>query len=622
MRLLSGSQLKVLYGELEIFSGIDVEVDDKARIGMVGPNGGGKTSLLRVIVGELAPNGGTVARHDGLRIGYVPQIPAQTTDGSLGDDIMKAFEKLKNLEDSIASSGLEIQRADGTERRQAERRYSALLEEYEALGGYDYQNRMERVVAGVGLSLETLNTPIASASGGERTRAALAKALLTDPDLLVLDEPTNYLDFKGLNWLEGFLSHFSHAFVVVSHDRYFLDKTVNHIWELDHGRIQSFPGNYSKYKALKAEQVIRQQKEFERQQEYIAKEEYFIQRYKAGQRAREAKGREKRLERLERLQAPETSKTVHIGRATATRTGQIAIRTDGLEVGFIEGGHQVKLLSVPDVKLERGSRTGIIGSNGAGKTTMLQTMLGMLPPLAGSASLGHSVKAGYYRQGSDDLPMDSTVLDALLDIKNLQIDEARNYLARFLFQGEDVYKAVSSLSGGERSRLSLARLLLTQPNILVLDEPTTHLDIPSREALEEVLLAYEGALLFVSHDRLLISRLAQQLWIVEDGSVQIFAGTFDEWMQSTLEAQPQTSKPKKSTTARRAPAPKAKKAQSKTPAIDHEKIIAELETKLGKIERNLQRASARQNVADIARLGEEYNDTQARLEQAWSEWSE
>ena len=370
----------MLYGELEIFSGIDVEVDDKARIGMVGPNGGGKTSLLRVIVGELAPNGGTVARHDGLRIGYVPQIPAQTADGSLGDDIMKAFEKLKNLEDSIASSGLEIQRADGTERRQAERRYSALLEEYEALGGYDYQNRMERVVAGVGLSLETLNTPIASASGGERTRAALAKALLTDPDLLVLDEPTNYLDFKGLNWLEGFLSHFSHAFVVVSHDRYFLDKTVNHIWELDHGRIQTFPGNYSKYKALKAEQVIRQQKEFERQQEYIAKEEYFIQRYKAGQRAREAKGREKRLERLERLQAPETSKTVHIGRATATRTGQIAIRTDGLEVGFIEGGHQVKLLSVPDVKLERGSRTGIIGSNGAGKTTMLQTMLGMLPP--------------------------------------------------------------------------------------------------------------------------------------------------------------------------------------------------------------------------------------------------
>ena len=263
---------------MEIFSGIDVEVDDKARIGMVGPNGGGKTSLLRVIVGELAPNGGTMARHDGLRIGYVPQIPAQTADGSLGDDIMKAFEKLKNLEDSIASSGLEIQRADGTERRQAERRYSALLEEYDALGGYDYQNRMERVVAGVGLSLETLNTPIASASGGERTRAALAKALLTDPDLLVLDEPTNYLDFKGLNWLEGFLSHFSHAFVVVSHDRYFLDKTVNQIWELDHGRIQSFPGNYSKYKTLKAEQVIRQQKEFERQQEDIAEEEYFIER--------------------------------------------------------------------------------------------------------------------------------------------------------------------------------------------------------------------------------------------------------------------------------------------------------------------------------------------------------
>ena len=607
---------------MEIFSGLDVEVDEKARIGMVGPNGGGKTSLLRLLVGELAPNGGTVVRHDGLRIGYVSQLPEQTTDGSLQDEVMTAFEKLETLEDSLASSGLEIQWAEGTERRQAERRYSALLEEYESLGGYDYQNHMERVVAGVGLPLEALNTPIALASGGERTRAALAKALLTDPDLLVLDEPTNYLDFQGLNWLEDFLSHFSHAFIVVSHDRYFLDKTVNQIWELDHGKIQSFPGNYSKYKALKAEQVIRQQKEFERQQEHIAKEEYFIQRYKAGQRTREAKGRERRLDRLERLQAPERSGTVHIGRAAATRTGQIAIRTDGLEVGFIESDQRIKLLSVPDVKLERGSRTGIIGSNGAGKTAMLQTLLGMLPPLAGSASLGHSVKAGYYRQGSDDLPLGSTVLDALLDIKNLQLDEARNYLAQFLFQGDDVFKAASSLSGGERSRLSLARLLLTQPNILVLDEPTTHLDIPSREALEQVLQAYEGALLFVSHDRLLISRLAQQLWIVEDGSMQLFAGTFDEWMQSTSEAQPQASKPKKTATTRRPFAPKTKKAQPKTPAINQEQIIAELETKLGKIERSLERASARQNVADIARLGEEYNDTQARLEQAWSEWGE
>ena len=621
MRLLTASQLKLLYGEVEVFSGIDVEVEDGARIGMVGPNGGGKTSLLRVLVGELEPDGGLVTRVGGLRIGYVSQLPAQVVDGTLEDEIMGAFQRLRHLEDSLADSGLAIQRARGAERRQAERRYSTLLQEYEALGGYDYHNHMERVVAGVGLSRENLETPVASASGGERTRAALARALLTDPDLLVLDEPTNYLDFKGLSWLEGFLNRFSHAFVIVSHDRYFLDKTVNQLWELDHGRLQSFPGNYTKYKSLKAEQVERQQKEFERQQEYIAKEEYFIQRYKAGQRSREAKGRARRLERLERVQAPRSSQSVSVSASTASRTGQIVISTDGLEVGFVEDNRSVKLLSVPDVKIERGSRTAIIGSNGVGKTTMLRTILGALPPLSGAARLGHNVRAGYFRQGSDHLPQDSTVLEALLDARNIPIEDARNYLARFLFQGDDVFQLVSSLSGGQRTRLSLARLLLTQPNILVLDEPTTHLDIPSREALEQALLGFEGALLFVSHDRLLMSMLAERLWIVEEGTVRPFEGTFEEWAQTNLESQPQASKSAGKPAKRRRPtAPKHREQRQEPQVIDQEQIIHDLESRLTQLESDLESASARRQVAEIARLGEEYTQTQSRLEQAWNDW--
>ncbi|MGH2541796.1 MAG: ATP-binding cassette domain-containing protein, partial [Ardenticatenaceae bacterium] len=235
MRILTASQLKLFYGEVEIFANVDVELEDRSRVGLVGPNGGGKTSLLRILIGELEPNGGTISQPGGLRVGYVPQKPEMTTSGSLRDEIMTAFAALFRIEDEIAAAAHDIQAADASGRRQAERRYSELLNQYEAKGGYDYQNRMEQVVSGVGLSLDTLDTPAASASGGERTRTALAQALLTDPDLLILDEPTNYLDFEGLTWLESFLRRFSHAFLVVSHDRYFLDRVVEQIWQLEDG---------------------------------------------------------------------------------------------------------------------------------------------------------------------------------------------------------------------------------------------------------------------------------------------------------------------------------------------------------------------------------------------------
>ena len=482
---------------------------------------------------------------------------------------------------------------------------------------------MERVVAGVGLPEEALRTPSSAASGGQRTRAALARALLTEPDLLVLDEPTNYLDFRGLAWLEGFLERSGHAFVVVSHDRYFLDRTVNRVWELDHGRLESYPANFTGYRALKAEREERQRKEYERQQEFIAKEEYFIQRYKAGQRSREAKGRERRLDRLERLRAPERSHTVSVTAAPASRTGQIVLSTESLDVGFAEGGRKTKLLSVPDLKLERGSRTAIIGSNGAGKTTLLRTLLGLHPPLAGSARLGHNVEAGYYRQGTDHLPMQSQVLDALLDAKNIPIADARDYLARFLFRGDDVFQEVSTLSGGERSRLSLARLLLTAPNVLALDEPTTHLDIPSREALEAALQSYEGAALFVSHDRQLISTLAERLWIVEDGTVTVFEGTFDEWARDNLHSPPRNSERPRRTRGdrrRRRQARSAAPPEPQAPRVDHERVISDLEASLAKLESELALASSQRRVEDVAKIGERYAETQARLERAWDEW--
>ena len=630
MPILTATNLALLYGEIEIFANLDLQIDERDRIGIVGPNGAGKTSLIRILASELEANAGSVTWQRGVRIGYVPQTPAQATGGTVHDEVMQAFARLRQVEDELASSALDIQVADDESRGSAERRYDALLKEFEALGGYDYEHRMERVLDGVGLPGDTLATPAADASGGERTRAALARALLSDPDFLILDEPTNYLDFRGLDWLEDFLSGFNGGFMVVSHDRYFLDKVATRILEIDNGKLRSFPGNFTKYRALKEEQQRRQLIEYEKQQEYIAREEAFIRRYKAGQRAREARGRATRLERLERIEKPHTIEEIHLGSLSTFRTGQIALRTSKLAVGYQQNGHGVQLLTIADAQLERGSRTAIIGSNGIGKTTLLKTLLGETPPISGSASLGHNVEPGYYSQGSADLPQRSTVLDALIDARNLRIPEARNYLARFLFRGDDVFKSTSALSGGERSRLALARLLITEPNLLVLDEPTTHLDIPSREALESLLGNYGGTMLFVSHDRRLISLLATQLWIVEDGEATLFRGSFEEWMRLQRSAeQVQTAIPDK-------PAPKTRSRQSdrqrRTSAAqkraqqakirDQEDLITRLEAQLAEINAALESATERQNIPEITRLGEKYNATQARLDQAWEEWSE
>ena len=624
--LLTASQLKLFYGDMEIFADVSVEVGERARIGLVGPNGSGKTSLLRALTGSLDPDGGFVSTAPGLRIAYVSQMPEHDAPGTLRDEVQSAFQKLFDLEDELANSALEIQQRDGAAQRRAETRYAQLLEEYEALGGYDYQNSMERVVEGVGMPLDTLDTPASAASGGERTRAALARALLMDPDLLVLDEPTNYLDFDGLNWLEDFLAGFKYAALVVSHDRYFLDRACSEIWEMEHGRVQRFPGNYSQYRELKRAQVERRQKEFERQQEYIAKEEFFIQRYKAGQRSREARGREKRLARLERIEAPKNEKTISIGAANASRTGHIAVSLRGLSVGFVNGDAQTTLLTLPDMDLESSSRTAVVGANGIGKTTLLRTILGEQPPLSGAVTLGHNVQTGYLNQGTWNLPDDKNVLDAFLEIRNLSIGEARDYLARFLFQGDDVFKQVRALSGGERTRLSLARLLITYPNVLVLDEPTTHLDIASREALEETLESFDGTLIFVSHDRHFIGLMAEQIWAIEEGTVRPFNGGFAEWMRMNRPPEPEpVSRRARARHRRRERESRRQERKAKTDTqvqtVDYEGLIQNLESRLADIEKNLETASDRQDTDAIARLGQEYAETQKRIEEAWERWT-
>ena len=626
MTVLSASKLALAFADVEIFSGINLEILDNARIGLVGPNGAGKTSLLKIIVGELEPDAGVVHRTGSVRIGYVPQSISHSIDGTLRDEIMTAFEGLQRLEATLSSSALAMAESDSDFRSQAEETYSSLFDQFEALGGYNYLSQLDQVAAGVGLSAESLESPASSASGGERTRAALAKALLSNPDLLVLDEPTNYLDLKGITWLERMLSHYPKTFLVVSHDRYFLDRVVNQIWEMDHERLQSFAGNYTKYRTQKGEQTLWQRRRYQRQQEFIAKEEDFIRRYGAGQRAREAKGRAKRLNRLERFENPQEASAIGLSTLAASRTEQVVLRTESMTLGFKENGTVRELFSMPDVKLERGSRTALIGDNGAGKTTLIRTLLGMIPPVSGAAHLGQKVDVGYFKQEQDVIPEDYSVFEALLDAKEIPLDQVRPYLARFLFRGDDVFQSVGSLSGGERSRLSLARLLINQPNLLVLDEPTTHLDIATREALEKVLMEYEGTVLLVSHDRHLVSLMAQQLWIVSEGVLQVFPGTFSEWEEKRQEDAAPAPKLVKERPIRKpnntSNSTLAKKKSLNLRVPDLSQVIADLEEKLQDLERQLEAASEEQDVAAVARLGEEHNTTCLQLEQKWLDWTE
>ena len=629
MPLLTASDLNVSYGDVEIFSDVSLEVAEGARIGLVGPNGGGKTSLLRVLVGHSEPTLGQVHRSSGLRIAYVPQMTPASTGGTIRDEVMLAFREVVRIEDAIAEAASELETAGDSSRRAAERRYSSLLARYEDLGGHDYVSRVERVADGVGLTEQTLAKDAETASGGERTRAALAAALLTEPDLLVLDEPTNYLDFRGLAWLEKLLGGWGRAFVVVSHDRFFLDATVRQVWELSHGRLRSYRAGYAKYRVLRAEHAERQAKEYERQQEAIAREQGFIDRYRAGQRAREARGRETRLARLERIDAPDrVPRAMRVAAGPVARAPRVVVTAQDLRVGFLEDGAETELVAVSGLQLLRGSRTAVIGGNGTGKTTLLRTVLGEHPPLSGEVRIGEKVTVGYHRQGDDSLPSQGTVLEAMQEVRNIPISEERDYLARFLFTGEDVFNDVGTLSGGERTRLSVARLLVSDPNFLVLDEPTTHLDIPSREALEGALADFPGTLLIVSHDRHLISLLAEQLLIVENGEAYIFAGSFEEWAaRSGLTPAPPAAKKEEPPAKRRFGTPRkrpkgAPKHEKREPEVDHEGLIAGLETHLAEVEGELQAASERRDVEKVAALGREYEKLRSDLERAWDEWVE
>jgi ATP-binding cassette subfamily F protein 3 len=530
-------------GSFVILDGIAAAIALGDRVGLVGPNGAGKTTLLRLAAGRDEPDKGTVQRKRGLSIGLLAQESHFDAAFMAAPDLRTAVRTGAAHLDVMAAELAALERTGQV----TDPGYADLQHRFDVLGGYTLDQRVDAALSGLGFARDEWAKPPSALSGGEQTRAALARLVIADPDLLLLDEPTNHLDLDALEWLEEHLRRRAGSLLVASHDRAFLDATVNRIWELRDRRLTAFRGDYSAYHRQREERDARASKDVETLAEAIARELVLIQRYRSHRKFSKMHEHEARLERLqaERREAPKSGRKLALPQSALagggpSRSGEIVIRVEDLQVGYLPGrgaldaqgepAAEAKVVArVPFLAAQRGDRIGIVGPNGAGKTTLLRTIAGDLPPLDGSLTFGHNVSLGYLAQLRGMALPGTTVLDALLDTIPVTPGEARSYLARFLFRGDDAFKEVRSLSGGERSRLELALLGIQPSNLLLLDEPTNHLDIPAREAIESFMRESSATLLVVSHDRRLLETVCDRLWVVGDGQAVAFDGGYRAW---------------------------------------------------------------------------------------------
>jgi ATP-binding cassette subfamily F protein 3 len=530
-------------GTFVILDSITASIALSDRIGLVGPNGAGKTTLLRIAAGRDEPDEGEVHRKRGLTLGLLAQESHFDAEFMAAPDLRAAVRQGASHLDRMAASLAAFER----DHRVEEHAYADLQHQFEILGGYTLDQRVDEALSGLGFSRDEWDKPPTALSGGEQTRAALARLVIADPDLLLLDEPTNHLDIAALEWIEEHLRRRRGSLLVASHDRAFLDGTVNRIWELRDRRLTVFRGDYSAYHRQRVERDARAAKDADTQAESIEREKELVQRYRSHRKFSKMHEHEARLERLQadRVEAPKSSRklrlpTAALAGAGPSRSGEIVVRIENLVVGYLPGRGAVtadglpateihRVASAPFLAAQRGDRIGIVGPNGAGKTTLLRTIAGDLPPIDGRLSFGNAVQIGYLAQLRGAAIPGATVIDALLEAIPITPGEARGYLARFLFRGDDAFKEVRALSGGERSRLELALLGIMPSNLLLLDEPTNHLDIPAREAIEAFMTESPATLLVVSHDRRLLETICTKLWVVDGGLAASFDGGYREW---------------------------------------------------------------------------------------------
>jgi ATP-binding cassette subfamily F protein 3 len=625
MSVLTASNLAKSYGPQDVFESISIEIPQEAKIALVGPNGSGKTTLLHILAGLEQPTAGEVHRAKGLGIAYLPQQADFRGDGTLWETMLDVFADLRTQAAELRS--LEMAMVNPVNREEALERYGKAQEAFELAGGYTYEQRIQQVLTGLGFADDDLQRSIAQLSGGQKTRALLAQLLLEEPDLLLLDEPTNHLDLAGVEWLEGYLNAWVGAVVVVAHDRAFLDAVVDRVWDLAWGELMLYRGNYSAYAAQKTERLALQQVEYERQRQFIDRTEEFIRRHMAGQRTRQAQGRQKRLERVERLERPREYRPLNLDLGKAQRSGDLVLGFYDLAVGYEPAP---PLFTIDEFELRRGQCVALLGPNGSGKTTLLRTLLGEVDPLAGRVRVGASVQVGYFAQGHADLDSEKTVLETILDTREMTAGEARNLLGRYRFSGDDVFKRVGTLSGGEQARVALAVLTLQGANVLILDEPTNHLDIPSQEVLQEALAGFGGTLLIVTHDRYLISRLATHVWAIEDGQLWAFKEGYEAYqawqVQRRQEKRAQRAVSQERTEREREremqKAAQREEARRVRRQAEIEETIHELEARKAQLESQLAAASEQQEVERVTKLGVEYNQVEAQLNDLLGAWED
>ena len=668
MSLIITSGLSKSYGSVDIFSGLNLTIPPRARIALVGENGIGKTTLLNLLADLESPSEGKIQRANQLQIGFLPQKSELISDRTLWDETLSAFDDLRKLENELQTIEKTMSQPDGNTEELISR-YGTLQANFEHLGGYTYEVQMKQVLAGLGFSPGEYQQPINQLSGGQRTRALLSRLLLARSDLLILDEPTNHLDIEAIQWLEGYLKNYSGGVLLVSHDRYFIDQVCNQIWEMSRGGFETYRGNYSAYLEQRQARWERQQETFEAEKSRLENELDYVKRNIAGQRTNQAKGKLRRLSRriqaieqvgLQAIQGKTWAKisqdvqttTSHMSvqeahqrisalknsvkkpqvlsmnLSTRVRGGDLVLRTTDLEIGYQDGDKP--LFSVPDITLLRGECAALIGPNGAGKTTFLKTILEQLQTWSGKVKLGANLDVGYFAQAHQDLNDNNIVLAEIEEAGSFQSENAaRSYLGAYLFSGEDVYKHVSVLSGGERGRLALAKLSLSAANMMLLDEPTNHLDIPSQEALQAVLASYVGTIILVSHDRYLINALASQIWEIDikEENLIVYEGNYLAY-QSHLRGEKVPDEDEPITEEDLFDSYKdIKTAKNKVLAADRQRDsrLLELEDKISELEKQLEKIGHNlidppEDPAEVANLGKVYRDTEMELEILLGEW--
>lgn len=531
MIILQGKQLKKSYITNLIFENLDFNVQEGEKVGLVGPNGTGKSTLFRCITGEESFDEGQLSMSARHTMGYMEQMPEFAPGFTLLDSVMEMFNDIFAMRDKLRHLEQEMGQVEGDALEHLLEQYSNLTHQYEDLGGFSCESRAKGIIKGLGFEESDFTREIACFSGGEKTRASLARLLVREPDLLLLDEPTNHLDLEALDWLETYLRNYKGAVLVISHDRYFLDQVTTRTLELNHHALKSYAGNYSRYVELKAEQEMAQMRAYEKQQAEIARTEEYIRKYKAGIKSKQARGREKQLSRVERLDAVQGNKSMMLHMHDVSGTGEMVLEIRDLAMAYPDK----VLFHDFNETIYKGEKIGLIGGNGVGKSTVLKIIMGQLEPTNGTIRLGSRVKVSYYDQEHRQLNPDNKIINEIVYQYDVTLNEARDLLAQVLFFGEDVEKRIGDLSGGEKARVALLKIILEEPNLLIMDEPTNHLDIASKEIVEQFLDEFPGTVFMVSHDRYLLDAVCTRTILLEDQKFMAYLGNYSYYKQKRAE---------------------------------------------------------------------------------------